>query len=620
MCSICGIIKKTDITPSDTSKVAAMNEALIHRGPNSAGFFSAEHAALAMRRLSIIDLDGGKQPLFNEDKTISVIANGEIYNYVELREELCAKGHVFTSKSDCETIIHAYEEYGDDFVQHLRGMFAFCLHDAKKNKLLLVRDRLGEKPLYLYENEEEIAFASEMKALISFVPKETRTLSHDAVYAYFFYQYIPDPLTAIKEIRKLPPATILEINLSDFSKKERKYWSPHTVMSANGEPKKEIRGVLDDIEKIIIRSDVPVGISLSGGIDSSVIAILSARYKKDLHAFSIGYEGRPENDERMHARSLAEKLGMKFHDIELSQKEFVRDFNKVILSLDDPIADIAAYGYYRVAQKAREVNVPVLLAGFGGDEIFGGYSWAMRSIEYNTLKKHLATKCILFWKLLIANKRAIIKNPIWVATKIVRQAFGREYLCYDLTPGFNFVAENQKEIFTRSFLGNRNRSLPYSFFAHENIAEPEVTTPILLEDLWMLSNCIPLGDRLSMAHSIEMRLPLLDYILIEKVLALHKSKKVSSQTSTKQWLIDAMGADLPKEIAKRKKRGFTPPTSLWINEVIQKNRDKILNGYLVKNDILDQSFIEQALINPKKFQDFLYKILVLETWLTHYLQ
>lgn len=620
MCSICGIIKKDALTQSETNQVAEMNSALTHRGPDSAGYFSAKNIELAMRRLSIIDLEGGQQPLFNEDKTIALIINGEIYNYIELRDELVRKGHIFTTASDCETVVHAYEEYGDDFIGHLRGMFAFCLHDRTKNKIILGRDRLGEKPLYIYEKEGLIAFASEMKALLPLIPKEKRTLDQDAVYSYFFYQYIPDPQTAMKEVRKLPPATILEIDLSDFSKKERGYWSMHDPVLVEGEPKEAIRNILDGIEKIIIRSDVPVGVSLSGGIDSSVIAILSARYKKNLHAFSIGYEGRPENDERAQAKVLAKKLGMEFHDIELSKNEFVRDFDKVIFSLDDPIADIAAYGYYRVAQKAREVRVPVLLAGFGGDELFGGYAWATQSIEYNSLKKNFITKFLLLSKLARSNKRALAQNPLKTINKILRQSFGSKYLCYDLTPGFNFTAQNQKEIFTRSFLKSRNQSFPYSFFENNDINQPETETPILLEDLWMLSNCIPLGDRLSMAHSIELRLPLLDYVLVKNTIAFHKKTGAQQAKAPKQWLIDAMGDDLPKEITERKKRGFTPPTSLWTREVIQKNHERITSGYLVKNNILSKQFVEAAIKDPKKYQDFLYKTLVLETWIMQYLK
>lgn len=619
MCGICGIIKKTEITPADTQQVVAMNKALVHRGPDSAGYFSAKHITLAMRRLSIIDLAGGQQPLFSEDKTIALVINGEIYNYIELRDELKAKGHMFATGSDCETVIHAYEEYGDEFMQHLRGMFAFCLYDAKGGKVLLARDRLGEKPLYLYENKDFLAFSSEMKSLLALLPQEKRIIDHDALYTYFFYQYIPDPLTALKGVRKLPPAAVLEIDLSDFSRRELKYWSMRDIAPENSDPAVTIRGVLNDIEKIIIRSDVPVGVSLSGGIDSSIIAILSARYyKKELHAFSVGYEGRPAHDERLFAKALAEKLNMQFHEIEIVQDEFVWDFDDMIFALDDPIADIAGYGYYRVAQKAKEAGVPVLLAGFGGDELFGGYLWAVRSVIYNTLKQNPATKLALFWKLMVSHKRALVKSPWQTGTKISRQSFNSDYLCYDLMPGFDFAAQNQKEMFTRSFLKDRNFSFPYSFFARHKFNQPEIETPVLLEELWMLSNCIPLGDRLSMAHSIEMRLPLLDYVLIQKTLALRKTQKTDYLLPPKQWLVDAIGDDLPKDIKERKKTGFTPPTAAWIRAVVQKNRERITNGYLVRHAIISKPFLERALANTRTHQDFLYRALVLETWLMHY--
>ena len=619
MCGICGIVKKAEITPADTGQVEVMNKALVHRGPDSAGYYSARHIALAMRRLSIIDLAGGRQPLFNEDKTIALVINGEIYNYVELRDELKAKGHVFATGSDCETVIHAYEEYGDEFTRHLRGMFAFCLYDAKKGKVLLARDRLGEKPLYLYESNDSLAFSSEMKSLLALIPKEKRCVDHDALYTYFFYQYIPDPLTALKGVRKLSPATILEIDLSDFSRREIKYWSMRDIAPDNSDPALTIRGVLNDIEQIIIRSDVPVGVSLSGGLDSSVIAILSARYcKKELHAFSVGYEGRPAHDERLFAKALAEKLNMKFHDIEIKQDEFVQDFDDMIFALDDPIADIAGYGYYRVAKKAKEAGVPVLLAGFGGDELFGGYRWAVQSIIYNALKQNFAARLALFWKMVANNKRALLKEPWQTGVKFARQSFGADYLCYDLMPGFDFAARNQNAMFARSFLEERDRSLPYSYFARHETSQAETETPVLLEEFWMLSNCIPLGDRLSMAHSIEMRLPLLDYVLIQKTLALRKAQKPDHLLPPKQWLIDAIGDDLPLDIKERKKVGFTPPTTSWIHAVVQNNRERITDGYLVRHAILSKPFLERALANTRMHQDFLYRALVLETWLMHY--
>jgi asparagine synthase (glutamine-hydrolysing) len=619
MCGICGIITKADITPTDTQRVMAMNKALVHRGPNSAGYFSAQHITLAMRRLSIIDLAGGQQPLFNEDRTIALIINGEIYNYVELRDELEAKGHVFATGSDCETVIHAYEQYGHEFIQQLRGMFAFCLYDARNEKVLLVRDRLGEKPLYLYEHKDFIAFSSEMKSLLVMLPYDKRILDPDALYTYFFYQYIPDPLTALKGVRKLPPATVLEINLSDGSQREKTYWSMCDIAPEHGSPEVTIRDILNDIETIIIRSDVPVGVSLSGGIDSSIIAILSARYyKKELHAFSVGYEGRPTHDERVFAEALAKRLRMQFHDIEIVQDEFVRDFDDMIFAMDDPIADIAGYGYYRVAREAKEVGVPVLLAGFGGDELFWGYLWAVRSVMYNRLKQHPATKPALLWNLLMSHKRELVERPWQTGSALMRQSFNADYLCYDLMPGFDFAAQNQKEMFTRSFLKDRDLSFPYSFFARHTFDQPEIDTPILLEELWMLSNCIPLGDRLSMAHSVEMRLPLLDYVLIQKTLALRKTHTTDYLLPPKQWLIDAIGSDLPNDIKERRKMGFTPPVATWIGAVVHKHRERITNGYLVRHAIISKPFLERALVNTMAYRDFLYRVLVLETWLMHY--
>ncbi|MEK7519661.1 MAG: asparagine synthase (glutamine-hydrolyzing) [Patescibacteria group bacterium] len=620
MCGICGIIKKEEVTDTDTRRVAAMNEALVHRGPNSASFFAAPYVSLAMRRLSIIDIAGGQQPLFNEDKTVALIINGEIYNFMELRQELEARGCRFRTRSDCETVVHAYQEYGDAFVNKLRGMFAFCLYDANKNMVILGRDRLGEKPLYLYETDTAIMFSSEMKSLLTALPKEAKVVNDDALYAYFFYQYIPEPLTVFRGVRKLPPATLLTINLTDLSCTERPYWSLRDIPPSAAEPVHAVQNALEEIGTIVIRSDVPVGVSLSGGIDSSVIAILAARHApKQLHAFSVGYPGYPENDERRHAQALAEKLNMQFHDIEVTHDEFLNDFDRVVCDMDDPIADIAAYGYWRVARAARAAGVPVLLAGFGGDELFWGYPWAVQAVRHNTLKKSLLGKIMLWGSLLAENKRYTLYHPIRALAYAAQKSFGAGFLWYDRTPGFRFTEAHQQTMFTGQFLNGIDRQLPYRFFVHNTFARPDVDATALLDEIWMLSNCIPLGDRLTMAHSVEMRLPLLDYRLTETVLAARASGATDRFLAPKQWLTDAVRNILPPEIIQRKKRGFTPPTGTWIAHVVEKNRERILDGYLVRNNILNKAFLEQMLGNIKVHRDFLYKTVVLETWLAHYL-
>ncbi len=308
MCGIAGIIgtdaRFVEGSESSPRRVAHMLRAMIHRGPDGKGEWHSDDLALGMRRLSIIDLEGGWQPLFNEDRNVVLVANGEIYNYIELRSDLEKRGHTFRTGSDCECIVHLYEEYGDDCVQSLRGMFAFALWDIQRRRLLLARDRMGEKPLYLYESARGVVFASELRALLAsdLVPRE---LDPDAVHRYFYYQYVPEPQSPVAGVRKLPAGHTLAVEVEPWRVVQRRYWSMEDSPPVDGEPGEILGEVLQDVARLIVRSDVPVGIALSGGLDSSAIAVLAAReYPGTLQAFSVGYPGRPETDERRYAEGL----------------------------------------------------------------------------------------------------------------------------------------------------------------------------------------------------------------------------------------------------------------------------------------------------------------------------
>ncbi|MBU6482454.1 MAG: asparagine synthase (glutamine-hydrolyzing), partial [Nitrospirae bacterium] len=354
MCGIAGIISKEPLQREHADQVARMSKAMLHRGPDGAGEFSSRHVALAHRRLSIIDLSHGQQPLYNEDSSLVLIANGEIYNFIELRSQLQERGHCFKTGSDCEVILHLYEEQGGDCVQQLRGMFAFALWDTQRQRLLLARDRMGEKPLYLCEQGGRLHFASELKALLrtGIIPFQ---LDPHAIDCYFHYQYVPEPMTPIKGVRKLPPATVMTIGINPWHVEERCYWHMEDAPPLEGDPAKLIRAELETISELIIRSDVPVGIALSGGLDSSAIAALAAKkYPGSMHAFSVGYSGRPFYDERAAAKALADHLSMPFHEIEISTGDMVDGFSELIGWRDDPIADISGYRYYAVMRAARE--------------------------------------------------------------------------------------------------------------------------------------------------------------------------------------------------------------------------------------------------------------------------
>src|SRR5262249_47088375 len=386
MCGIAGLVSREVVTAREREMVASVNAGLGHGGPDSSGEFQDAHVARAMRRLSIIDVAGGSQPLWNEDRTLVLVANGEIYNFVELREELERAGHRFATGSDCETILHLYEDLGWRCVTRLRGMFAFALWDTRRRNLLLARDRMGEKPLYLAANPNRVVFASELRALVSagVVPLE---LDPPAIDAYFHYQYIPEPGTPVRGVRKLPPACILTVSLDPWHVKQQRYWHLQDVAPIDADPAATLRAELDRVSQLVVRSDVPVGVALSGGLDSSAVAALAVRnYPGRMHAFTVGYEGCPESDERSDARELANYLGIPFHEVELRTADVVKSFPELVSRRDDPIADISGPGYDAVFKLAREHDVPVLLQGQGGDELFWGYPWVRQAVTASELK------------------------------------------------------------------------------------------------------------------------------------------------------------------------------------------------------------------------------------------
>ncbi len=293
MCGLSGILSKAPVTPEQRAAVAAMSDRLVHRGPDDEGWLETGHAVMAMRRLAVIDLAGGAQPLANPDGTLALVFNGEIYNYRELRTELAAQGYPFRTRGDGEVILALYERHGLDFVHRLRGMFVIALWDSRLKRVVLARDRMGEKPLYLHETPGTLTFASEMKALLRSGRVEF-ALDPAALHLYFHYQYVPEPLTAVRGVRKLDAGHILVVDLEPWTVREIRYWAMEECPPIEGDPVELIRERLDDAGRLALRADVPVGVALSGGLDSSLIAALAARHGEGaVSALTVGYPGRP---------------------------------------------------------------------------------------------------------------------------------------------------------------------------------------------------------------------------------------------------------------------------------------------------------------------------------------
>lgn len=588
MCGIAGIITYPNKKP-EVATLEKMRKALSHRGPDGEGTSIAGNVALTMRRLSIIDVAGGDQPLYNEDKSIVIVGNGEIYNYIELAKVLKHKGHKFRTGSDIEIAAHAYEEWGLECPKKFRGQYALAIHDQKRARVVLIRDKMGEKPLYYTKVKEGIAFASEMKALLT-INSFKKKLNFDAVNLYFHFYFVPEPETMFKGVRKLPAGSLIVIDLATLSAQEKSYWDPTKIQPIKVfDPTKKIKEIFADSCEFALRADVPVGISLSGGIDSgSILAFSAPKYKKTMKAISIGYEGYPASDEREMAKKLAKKFKVEFIELEIKKGEAIEYFPHLVWDADDPIADIASYSIYSVSKLARKHKIKVLLGGVGGDELFWGYP---STIE------------------------ATIENVSKLGGGL-RPLFGKSHFSYNnpnpKTTGILISKLYSKNFSEKTREGNYLRFLDWGKLRTKlEVAKHSMD---LVRDVWLKGDVITLADRLSMASSVEMRSPFLDYQFVETILS---SKKAVGgyNLGPKYWFKKAMQGVVPNEVLNRPKRGFTPPVADWVDGIIKNYSHLIDGGFLIKEGILD-SKKTKPLISLLKYLPLysLYQLILMEIW------
>jgi asparagine synthase (glutamine-hydrolysing) len=594
MCGISGVISSERLGERQAATVREMTRRLVHRGPDSEGQYEQPNVLLSMRRLSIIDLAGGRQPLFNEGGDVAIVCNGEIYNHHELRAELESLGHRFATHSDVETIVHAYEAWGIDCLKHLRGMFAFALWDGKSGKLFLARDRMGEKPLFLHRAGGSLWFSSELRSLMASLERPP-VLTPEAFNFFLTFQYVPEPADVLQGIEVLPAAHYLELAPGNLRGQPVPYWDLRDAQADPADPVRTTEQILDRACYLQGIADVPVAVALSGGIDSSLVAAITARhYPGQLHAFTIGYEGRPPTDERGFAQQLAQELGIGFTEVELRTADVVEGFPDLVAAMDLPIADIAAFGYYAVSRAARQAGYPVLLSGMGGDEFFWGYEWV---------------------------REAVTRNEALLSSKSPRLGFLQMLLGRQPSakPDFFGVhAELRKgDTWSRALMpASASAKLPQDLWLERNALD--TSRPVhqavtdLLDRTWLRSNCLALADRMSMAHSVEMRLPLLDIGLVDTVTGMRNRGLVDWNKPHKWLLVEALRDVLPAELLSRKKQGFTPPVRDWMAGVVDHYGHLVANGALVRQGLVHPDAISNGL---RAFDlPFQYKLVLLECW------
>jgi asparagine synthase (glutamine-hydrolysing) len=632
MCGICGLATASTTETISASLLEAMCRTLIHRGPDDEGIYVDKAAALGARRLSIVDVEGGHQPLANEDGSIWAAHNGEVYNFPELREELIGSGHRFTTRTDTETIVHAYEEWGEEFVHRLRGMFAFAVWDGRTETLLLVRDRLGIKPLYYtLLPDRTLVFGSELKAILA-DPRVGREVAPRALDLYLTLEYIPAPLTIFKNIHKLPAGSYLVYRKGRVD--IRKYWD----VTASPEPesrlgRKDLPAVMDELyallkESVKLRlvSDVPLGAFLSGGIDSSaIVALMRELGASPLRTFSIGFEEGSYN-ELKYARRIAKRFSTQHEELIIEPKALDLT-EKLIRHLDEPFGDFSIFPTYLVSQMARR-HVKVALSGDGGDEVFGGY-------EHYQAQKIAARKPVRafggsFSSLLNRLPPAAKKKGVWNKSQrflrgLEQPAENRHFRW------MTFLSLHEKNrLYTenlRSEMGGLREVFELEPFReiYEKLPSFDAVNGELYLDLktYLADDIMVKVDRMSMATSLEAREPLLDHKLVEFAFRLPGSVKLHGLTT--KWIFKkTMERLLPRDNIYRSKEGFSIPIKHWLRSELKSllldhlSEKRIRDGGLFRYDFI-KGMIDAHLGGRKNYSHQLWALLVFEIWKENYL-
>jgi len=568
MCGICGIFFPDHNRRAAPEALAAMNRRIVHRGPDDEGFVVQGNVALAMRRLSIIDVQTGHQPISNEDGNLWIVFNGEIYNHRELRRDLEARGHRYRTKSDTETIIHLFEEYGDACVNYLRGMFAFAIWDQANRRILLARDRLGIKPLYYRFGDGVLLFASEIKAILAY-PGVVAEFNRKTLAEYLAFGYIAGQETMYCGIRKLPPGHLLALSEEGQIETSR-YWDLHVPATDEDSGRvhyvRRYRELLEESVSSHLMSDVPLGMFLSGGLDSSAIAALTTKMRREpLETFSVGY-GEEEYSELPFARQVAQHIGSKHHEVRVSRDEFFQVLPRLIWHEDEPLAWPSSVALYFVAQLARE-RVTVVLTGEGSDETLAGYTrypWTLLNSRMDSVYRRLTPPFLRR-----AFRRGIAAAPLSAGR---RRQLEHTFLMRDGASSDSFYFDS----FYSAFSGAEQNGLltsearQTSGDAYENSmavwkhSRGDSLQRLLYTDIkTYLVELLMKQDQMSMAASVESRVPFLDHVLAEFAASI-PSKYATQGLAGKMILKSAVEDLLPHEIIYRKKMGFPTPWAYWL--------------------------------------------------------
>lgn len=624
MCGFCGVLNFDGQTPVNRETLAAMTATLQHRGPDDLGFFLSTPVGLGHRRLSIIDLETGHQPLSNEDGSIWIVYNGELYNYQAIRANLEKAGHRFATLSDTEVIVHAYEEYGADCLKVMNGMFAFALWDSRRQRLFLARDRVGIKPLYYALLPEGMVFGSEVKALLAH-PRVERRLDLTALNLYLSLEYVPSPQSIFAGIKKIPPGHFLVVD-GAHSHLER-YWdleladsAPSSTGSLN-ESIAEVRRLLYDTVSMELVADVPVGVLLSGGLDSSAVAAMMVRASsRPVPSFSVAFDD-PSFDESAHARLVARHLGTEHHEFPLSAATALKALPEITAGLDEPLGDSSIIPTYCLSRFTRE-HVKVALGGDGGDELFGGYSTlqAHRLADYY---QRLAPA----WLRQLVEPWVVAKLPVSFNNLSLDFKLRRFLRDYSLSPVVrhhrwlgSFTSEEKAGLLEPLGPAGREQVVALLEYHAHQARTPDPLNQVLYCDLklYLEGDILVKVDRASMAHSLEVRVPLLNRLLVEYAAHLPHSFKLRGLT-TKFLLRQALKGLLPDSILQRGKKGFNVPVAKWFAGPLKPLLEEVLSPRRLKQQGLFQpdyvaAIIQEHQARHRDHRKLLWTLLAFQLW------
>ncbi len=626
MCGICGFITAHDFrTNLDTLR--KMNEVLSHRGPDDEGYYQDKtlyghyHLALAHKRLSIIDLNTGHQPMKSYDESIVIVFNGEIYNFQELRSELVNKGHSFITESDTEVIINAYLEYGEYCLSKLRGMFAFALWDHKKNQLFLARDRFGKKPLFVLEKSKGLFFASEIKSLLQ-LPDFKPSIDYQGICHYLSYRYVPAPQTLFHDVQKLMPGCYLM--WKDGKIRQERYYTPpdayepkHRTKSNPAEIIQEFKEILDEAVRIRMVSDVPYGMYLSGGIDSSaVLALMSRHSTRPVKTFSVGFD-LAEYSELNFAGDIAKEFGSEHHEIVVNEQEMMDKLPLLIRYRDAPVSEPSDIPIYLLSHAASQ-SVKMVLTGEGSDEVLGGYP------------KHVYDRLAPYYQKIPDTIRAKFFEPLiqslpysFRRAKIAALNLGLAEERDRFPSWFGAMTLSEKVKFLNpSFFPPEPSKIDYPFSVAANNSQ---LRKLLFFDQasWLPDNLLERGDRMTMAVSIEARMPFMDHKLIEFVSTLPDHWRVRNGT-TKYLLRQTVKKLIPQKIINRPKVGFRVPVNKWFQGPLYEYiREHLLGIDARTKDYYRKDRLEKIILEHKQgrqnHEKLLWTLLNLEIWQREFL-